>query len=123
MFNYFLKGKNEENLGKWKGLTRLITLKSTSFGGDTLTYVIENTGRAIPPENITPIKYPPISVFYRKESPFPFGVVFIPEEANALVIGERYKLKKIPEEIASASFCRLRNISFEDKSKKKIKEK
>jgi len=123
MIEYFFKKKGKENLGKWEGLVRLIALKSTSFGGDTLTYVVENTGKVIYSNNVIPMNHPPISVYYKKENVFPVGIECIPEEANAILIGKRYKLKKIPEEIASASYCKVKNIKNEVIKKGGVKKK
>jgi hypothetical protein len=123
MVEHFFKKKNEENLENWKGLARLIALKSTSFGGDTFTYVIETTGKVVYSQNVTPLNRPPISVFYRKENIFPIEVECIPEGANALLIGKRYKLKKIPEEFASASYCNIKNFKKEIKKREEIEKK
>jgi hypothetical protein len=123
MIEYFFKKKGKENLEKWEGLVRLIALKPTSFGGDTFTYVVENTGKIIYSGNVNPINHPPISVYYKKENVFPIETECIPEEANALLIGKRYKLKKIPEEFASASYCRVKNIKNEVMKKGEAKKK
>lgn len=123
MIEYFFKKKEKENLEKWKGLVRIIALKPTSFGGDTFTYVVENTGKVIYSEYVNPVNHPPISVYYKKEDVFPIEIECIPQEANALLIGKRYKLKKIPEEFASAFYCNLKNIKNEVIKKEEVKKK